>query len=130
MGVTTRKCQNCPVRENPNGQFKAFSVNLRRLGGWKTPRRAIWSWFQGEKRALYCLISIAKQSSSLHCHLRHLRGTLKIVFQLKLLSARASPQLRQPDNLRTFVSSPHYRLMYGRSKGANSTSGTTGRLMC
>jgi hypothetical protein len=66
----------------------------------------IWSWFQGEKRALYCLISIAKQSFSVHCHLRHLRGTLKIVFQLKLLNARASPQLREPDNLRTFVSSP------------------------
>jgi hypothetical protein len=28
------------------------------------------------------------------------------VFQLKLLSARASPQHREPDNLRTFVSSP------------------------
>jgi hypothetical protein len=28
------------------------------------------------------------------------------VFQLKLLNARASPQLREPDNLRTFVSSP------------------------
>jgi hypothetical protein len=26
-------------------------------------------------------------------------------FQLELLSARASPQLREPDNLRTFVSS-------------------------
>jgi Family of unknown function (DUF6527) len=39
-GVTTRKCQNCPVRENPNGQFKVFSVNLRRLSAWKTPRRA------------------------------------------------------------------------------------------
>jgi hypothetical protein len=63
-------------------------------------------WFQGEKRALYCLISIAKQSFSVHCHLRHLRGTLKIVFQLKLLNARASPQLREPDNLRTFASSP------------------------
>jgi hypothetical protein len=31
---------------------------------------------------------------------------LKILFQLKLLSARASPQFREPDNLRTFVSSP------------------------
>jgi hypothetical protein len=31
---------------------------------------------------------------------------LKIVFQLELLSARASPQLLEPDNLRTFVSSP------------------------
>jgi len=66
----------------------------------------ISAWFQGEKRALSCLISMAKQSFSVHCHLRHLRGTLKIVFQLKLLNARASPQLREPDNLRTFVSSP------------------------
>jgi hypothetical protein len=35
-------------------------------------------------------------------------GTLKIVFYLELLSAQASPQLREPDNLRTFVSSPLY----------------------
>ena len=34
---------------------------------------------------------------------------MKIVFQLKLLNARASPQLREPDNLRTFVSSPLLR---------------------
>jgi hypothetical protein len=33
-------------------------------------------------------------------------GTLKIVFQLELLSGRASSWLREPDNLRTFVSSP------------------------
>jgi hypothetical protein len=52
---------------------------------------------------------MAKQSFSVHCHLRHLRGTLKIVFQLKLLNARASPQLREPDNLGTFVSSPQFR---------------------
>ena len=45
---------------------------------------------QVEKRALDCLIPIAKQSFSVHCHLRQLRGTLKIVFQLELLSARAS----------------------------------------
>ena len=70
------------------------------------PAEGIWSSFQGEKRALDCLIPTAKHSFSLHCHLRRLRGTLKIVFQLELLSARASPQLREPDNLRTFVSSP------------------------
>jgi len=58
---------------------------------------------QGEKRALYCLISIAKQR---FLYPAISEGTLKIVFQLKLLSARASPQLREPDNLRTFVSSP------------------------
>jgi hypothetical protein len=40
------------------------------------------------------------------CHLRRLRGTLKIVLHLELLSERAWPQLREPDNLRTFVSSP------------------------
>jgi hypothetical protein len=36
----------------------------------------IWSWFQGEKRPLDCLISIAKQSFSVDCHLGRLRGTL------------------------------------------------------
>jgi hypothetical protein len=35
-------------------------------------------------------------------------GTLKVVFHLELLSAQASPQLREPDKLRTFVSSPFY----------------------
>jgi hypothetical protein len=35
-------------------------------------------------------------------------GTLKIVFHLELLSAQASPQPREPDKLRTFVSSPLY----------------------
>ena len=86
-------------------KFKAFNVNLRRLSGWKTPRRASG---RGSKvksmRFLVCFRS-RKQSFSVHCHLRHLRGTLKIVFQLKLLNARASPRLREPDNLRSFVSS-------------------------
>jgi hypothetical protein len=50
------------------------------------------------KNCTLCLISIAKQSFLVHCHPHHLRETLKIVFQLKLLSA--------PDNLRSFVSSP------------------------
>jgi hypothetical protein len=38
---------------------------------------------------------------------------LKIVFQLKLLNAQASPQLREPDNLRTFVSSPQFEVLVG-----------------
>jgi hypothetical protein len=86
------------------GRFKVLRVNSRRLSAWTA--EGIWASSQGEKRALDCLISIAKQSFSVHCHLRRSRGTLKIVFQLELLSARASPQLREPDNLRTFVSSP------------------------
>jgi hypothetical protein len=36
---------------------------------------------------------------------------LKIVFQLELLSARASPRLRKPDNLSTLVSSPLLALL-------------------
>jgi hypothetical protein len=84
-GNDTKVSELSGSRETQTGQFKAFSVNLRRLSGRKTPAEGIWSWFQGEERALYCLISIAKQSFSVHCHLRHLR-------ELKLLSARASPQ--------------------------------------
>src|SRR4029077_16863957 len=54
------------------------------------------------KNCTLCLISIAKQSFLVHCHPHHLRGTLKIVFQLKLLSARASPQLCEPNNFAQF----------------------------
>ena len=68
--------------------------------------QGIWASLQGEKCQLDCLILIAKQIFSVLCHLAAPRGTLKIVFQLELVSARPSPQLREPDNLRTFVSSP------------------------
>jgi len=40
VGVTTRKCQNCRFERTQIGQSKAFSVNSRRLSGWKTTRRA------------------------------------------------------------------------------------------
>jgi hypothetical protein len=73
----------------------------------------IWSTFQAEKRPLDFLISIAKQILSRRLSPSAPPGTLKIVFQLKLLSAGASLQLRQPDNLRTFVSSPHLRQIQG-----------------
>ena len=33
LGVRTRKCQNCPVRETQTGQFWALSANSRRLSG-------------------------------------------------------------------------------------------------
>jgi hypothetical protein len=59
-----------------------------------------------KRERIRCLISIAEASFSVNGHLRRLRGILKIVFQLELLSAGASPQVREPDNLRTFVSSP------------------------
>jgi hypothetical protein len=42
---------------------------------------------------------------------------MKIVFQLQLLSERASPQLREPDKLRTFVSSPHIAALRTRVDG-------------
>jgi len=51
-------------------------------------------------------ISRRPSSSAMDCPPLPPSGTLKIVFQLELLSARASPQDREPDNLRTFVSSP------------------------
>ena len=43
---------------------KAFNVNSHRLSGWKTQRWASGHRSKGEKGALHCLISIAKQSFS------------------------------------------------------------------
>ena len=112
MGMT-RKCQNCPVRENQNwtilGVKREFAPNERV----EDTADGIWSTFQAEKRPLDFLISIAKQILSRRLSPSAPPGTLKIVFQLKLLSAGASLQLRQPDNLRTFVSSPHLRQIQG-----------------
>jgi hypothetical protein len=68
-----------------------------------------------KRERIRCLISIAEPSFSVHCHLRRLRGILKIVFQLELLSAGASPQVREPDNLRTFVSSPLFEVKFSRA---------------
>jgi hypothetical protein len=39
-GNDTKVSELSGSRETQIGQFKAFSVNLRRLSGWKTPRRA------------------------------------------------------------------------------------------
>ena len=91
-------------QRTPN-QNASWASNLRRLSSWKTPQRASG---RGPKVKACAFLSdfIAKQSFSVDCHLRHLRGTLKIVFQLKLLNARASPRLREPGNLRTFVRHP------------------------
>jgi hypothetical protein len=41
------------------------------------PTEGIWSPFQGKKPALYFLISIAKQSLSVHPHIRRIWSTLK-----------------------------------------------------
>jgi len=51
------------------------------------------------------LIADFDRETELFCRLSP-SGILKIVFQLELLSGRASSSLREPDNLRTFVSSP------------------------
>jgi hypothetical protein len=104
--MTTRKCQNCSVRDNLNWTNLGVERGFAPIEWLEDTAKYIWSSFQGEKHALDCLVSIAKQNFSVRRHLCRLRGTLKIVFQLELLSTRASPQLREPDKLRTFVSSP------------------------
>jgi hypothetical protein len=87
-----------------------LSVNSRRLSGWKTLRRAIWSSLQGEKRPLDGPISITKQSFSCRPSPSPSADAFKIVFQLELLSDRAPLELHEPDNFDTFVSSPLLRL--------------------
>jgi hypothetical protein len=91
---------------NPNWTILGVEREFPPIERLEYTAKGIWSSFEGEKHALDCLISIAKQNFSVCCHLRRLRDDLKIVFQLELLSERGSPQLREPDNLRTFVSSP------------------------
>jgi hypothetical protein len=93
-------------QENPNWTILGVEREFAPIERLEDTAKGIWSSFLGEKHALDCPISIVKQNFSIRCNLRRLRGTLKIAFQLELLSARASPQLREPDNLRIFVSSP------------------------
>jgi hypothetical protein len=88
-------------RETKLGQFQAFSVNSRRLGERKTSGGYLLV-IQGEKRPPD-FDGKAEPFSGVSPS-----GTLKTVFHLELLSARASPQLREQDKLRTFVPSPLY----------------------
>jgi hypothetical protein len=71
----------CPIRENPNWTILGVQRELAPIERLEDTAEGIWSSLQGEKRALDCLISIAKQSFSVRCHFRRLRGTLKIVFR-------------------------------------------------
>jgi hypothetical protein len=69
MGVTTRKCQNCPVRENQTWTILGLEREIAPIDRVKDTAGGIPSSFQGEKRPLDCLISIAKQSLSVDCRL-------------------------------------------------------------
>jgi hypothetical protein len=69
-GVTTRKCQNCPVRENQTWTILGLEREIAPLERVKDAAGGIWSSFQGEKRPLDCLISIAKQSLCVDCRLQ------------------------------------------------------------
>ena len=70
IGVTTRKCQNCPVRENQTWTILGLEREIAPLERVKDAAGGIWSSFQGEKRPLDCLISIAKQSLCVDCRLQ------------------------------------------------------------
>jgi hypothetical protein len=70
VGVTTRKCQNCPVRENQTWTILGLEREIAPLERVKDAAGGIWSSFQGEKRPLDCLISIAKQSLCVDCRLQ------------------------------------------------------------
>ena len=83
------------------GQFQTLSVNSRRSGERKTSRGYLLV-IQGEKRPPD-FDRKAEPFSGVSPS-----GTLKIVFHLELLRVQASLQLREPDKLRTFVSSPLY----------------------
>jgi len=72
-GVTTRKCQNCPVRENQIWTILGVDREFAPIERVEDTAEDIWSSLQGEKRPLDCLISIAKQCFSVDCRLRRLR---------------------------------------------------------
>jgi hypothetical protein len=55
-GVTTRKCQNCPVRENGNWKILGVERELVPIEWPEDTAESIWSSLQGEKRPLNCLI--------------------------------------------------------------------------
>jgi hypothetical protein len=46
-----------------------LSVISRRLSGWKPRAEGIWSWFQGEKRALYIVCFDRETDVALHLNL-------------------------------------------------------------
>jgi hypothetical protein len=64
MGVATRKCQNCPVRENQTRTILGLEREIAPIERVKDTAGGIGSSFHGEKRPLDCLILIAKQSLS------------------------------------------------------------------
>ena len=84
-------------------------MNSRRLSGWKTPRRAIWSSLQVKSVRLMVRFD---RETELFCRPPPSPppGALKIVFQLEMLSDGAPLDLREPDNFSTFVFSPPLQL--------------------
>jgi hypothetical protein len=70
---------------------------------------SIWSSLQGEKRPLNCLIFAPE--AELFCGQRPSPplGTLKNRLSARIAERASIAQLRQPDNLRTFVSAPLMR---------------------
>jgi hypothetical protein len=74
MGVTTRKCQNCPVRESQTWTLLGVEREFGSIERVEDTEEGIWSSLQREKRPLDCLISIAKQSFSADCRLGHLEN--------------------------------------------------------
>ena len=72
FGVTTRKCQNCPVRENPKGTILSVAREFAPLERLEDTAEGHLVVAPSEKRPR--LISIAKQGSSVDRHLRHLRA--------------------------------------------------------
>jgi hypothetical protein len=73
-GVTTRKCQNCPVRESQTWTILGVEREFGSIERVEDTAEGIWSSLQGEKRPLDCLISIAKQSFSADCRLGQLEN--------------------------------------------------------
>jgi hypothetical protein len=64
LGVTTRKCQNCPVRENQIWTNVGVQRELAPIERVEDAAEGIGSSLQGEKRPPNRLISIAIQSFS------------------------------------------------------------------
>jgi hypothetical protein len=115
--VTTRRCQNCPAGQSLSGTIQGCERGFapRESGRRTAPDGRSWS-VQREKRPLD-----ASDLGSRHCHavftmiagelfcrpsLSPPSTALKIASNSKLLSVRPSPELREPENLHTFVSSP------------------------
>jgi len=69
--VTTRKCQNCPARENPNSTILGVEREFASIERLEDTAKGIWSSFLGEKHALDCPISIVKQNFSMHNRVPH-----------------------------------------------------------